>query len=202
MIAYIEGKLLSQWDKTCIILTDGGVGYEIRLTDPTFSRLPAVGEKFTLYISLITREDALELYGFETLEEKRAFEILTAISKVGARTALAILSIFRPNDLYQIATCGDFQQLTAVSGVGNKTAQHIFLELKYRIKALGAVPTDIKPVSGSAPVMVDALAALVNLGYTEEECSGVVRQILEEDKDLDVSALIRQALKRLSKGKV
>lgn len=202
MIGYIEGILLARWDNCCILKTTSGVGYEISVTSTTFSSLPAQGEQCALFISLITREDALELYGFNSLEEKRAFEVLTAISKVGARTALAILSVFRPQDLHQIASCGDYQQLTSVSGIGNKTAQHIFLELKYKMASFGAIPdTSAKP-TGAMPVMLDAIAALVNLGYPEDEASKTARKILDDEPDLDVGSLIRMALKKLAKGKI
>ncbi len=200
MLGYIEGKLVSLWDKNCIIMGGDGIGYEIRLTDPGYSSMPAIGEKCALFISLITREDALELYGFKSLDEKRTFEILTQISKVGAKTALAILSVFQPHDLYQMATCGDYQQLTSVSGIGNKTAQHIFLELKYKMIPLGkSGPSTSKPLSST--IIMDAIAALVNLGYTEEESGFIGRQILEEEPDLDLESLIRKALKKLSRGK-
>lgn len=201
MIAYIEGKLLALWDKNCIIVSNDGVGYEMGLSATALASLPPIGEKCALYLSLVAREDALELYGFQDLEEKRAFEILTGISKVGARTALAILSVFQAQDLCQMATCGDYQPLTTVSGIGNKTAQHIFLELKYKMAPLGKT-TGPQPVAAKSSPMADAVAALVNLGYGEEEASQVTRKILEEEADLDLSALIRSALKNLSKGKI
>lgn len=201
MIAYLEGKLIALWDRNCIIMTNDGTGYEVCMTGPTFSSLPPVGEKCSLFISLVTREDALELYGFASLEEKRAFEILTGISKVGARTALAILSVFQPEDLCQIANCGNYQQLTAVSGIGNKTAQHIFLELKYKMASLGKGTSSPKE-NLSSPVLIDGIAALVNLGYGEEESGMVSREILESEPDLDLGSLIRIALKKLAKGKV
>lgn len=201
MIAYLEGKLIARWDRNCILMTNDGTGYQIGLTGPTFAALPATGEKCALFISLVTREDALELYGFTSLEEKRAFEILTGISKVGARTALAILSVFQPEDLCQIANCGNYQQLTAVSGIGNKTAQHIFLELKYKIPSLGKSAGPARE-SLSSPVLLDAVAALVNLGYAEEESGSASREILDAEPDLDLGSLIRKALKKLAKGKV
>lgn len=201
MLGYIEGTLIALWDKKCILMGGDGIGYEIGLTEPTYSSMPTIGEKSSLFISLVTREDALELYGFQSLEEKRAFEILTGISKVGAKTALSILSVFKPQDLCEIAKCGDYQQLTTVSGIGNKTAQHIFLELKYKMTPLGKAPTT---ASGSMPssLISDAVAALVNLGYSEEESRTISRQILEEEPDLDLGELIRSALKKLSRGKI
>lgn len=201
MLGYIEGAIVALWDKTCIIKTSSGEGYEIGLTAPGFASMPAIGENCALFISLVTREDALELYGFKSLEEKRAFEILTSISKIGAKTAMAILSVFEPQDLRMIADNGDYQQLTRVSGIGGKTAQHIFLELKYKISSLGK-----RPAGRSAPpvpsILGDASAALANLGYGEEESALACRRILGEEPDLDLGGVIRKALKKLAEGKI
>ena len=99
MIAYLEGRLAEIWGNACLIVTEGGVGYEVALPAHTLAALPGKGEHLTLYTSLAVREDALELFGFATFEERQTFEVLVSISKVGARTALGILSIFRPDDL-------------------------------------------------------------------------------------------------------
>lgn len=202
MIAYIEGILLEIWDKTCIVKTSGGVGYEIELGPQSIQHLPEKGEQVSLYLSQIVREDAHELYGFESLEEKRIFEILITISKVGARTALAILSVFQPAELCQLAVSGDYKPLVTVPGIGQKTAQHIFLEIKYKLADM-AIPAPGK-VSGATPmpsVTADALAALVNLGYTGEECTPIIQQLLRDEDDLDVASAIRLALKKLAKGR-
>ena len=104
------------------------------IRDSTLSALPGKGEHIALYTSLAVREDALELFGFATFEERQTFEVLVSISKVGARTALSILSIYRPDDLRRIVFEEDVMALTRVSGIGKKTAQHVFLELKYKLK--------------------------------------------------------------------
>ncbi len=95
---------------------------------------PDAGESVALYTSLVVREDAQQLFGFATFEERQVFEVLLTISKVGARTALAILSLYRPDDLRRIVLEEDVDALTRVSGIGKKTAQHVFLELKYKLK--------------------------------------------------------------------
>ena len=96
MIAYIEGRLAEVWGNACLVVTEGGVGYEVALPAHTLAALPGKGGSVALYTSLAVREDALELFGFASFEERQTFEVLVSISKVGARTALAILSIFGP----------------------------------------------------------------------------------------------------------
>jgi len=146
------------------------------------------------------REDALELYGFELWDERETFFVLTSISRVGARTAMAILSVFRPDDLRRLVAEDDVLSLTRVSGIGKKTGQQIFLELKYKLKGeAGALPAASAPRAGS--VLADAVAGLVNLGYDEEEALQTVKTVLEKEGDLDVSGALRAALKALARGR-
>jgi Holliday junction DNA helicase RuvA len=201
MIAYIEGRVAQQWGNNCLVMTAGGVGYAVALPAHTLSRLPEANSMVHFFTAFVVREDAQELYGFETWEERQTFTVLTSISKVGARTALGILSIFRPDDLRQMVASESEEALTRVSGIGKKTAQHIFLELKYKLKA-EACP-QAAALSGSVPGLLfnDALAALVNLGYSEAEAAPTLRKTLHDEPDLDVSGLLRAALKQLGKGK-
>ena len=161
--------------------------------------LPAKGESAALYLSLAVREDALELYGFAAFEEKRLFETLLTISKVGARTALAVLSTFRPEELRRVVLEDDPTALTRVPGIGKKNAQHIFLELRYKLKADVGLEPALSAMPGRAPVFRDTLAALVNLGYAEEECAPLVGEILREEPDMDAAGAIRLALRQLGK---
>lgn len=201
MIAYISGKLLAAFERNCIVVPNSGTGYEISLPIHTFANLPAIGENVELYLSLVTREDSQELFGFATLEEKRTFEILTGISKVGARTALAVLSIFRPDDIYRLVQEEDYRRLTTVPGIGAKTAQHIFLELKYKLNKPGIARNAIQTASPALGIFSDVLAALENLGYQPEECSSLIREVLAAEPDLDTGSAIRKTLKALGKGK-
>lgn len=202
MIAYLEGLQAEVWGSCCLLVTKGGVGYEVALPSHTLSALPGRGEPLALYTSLVVREDAQELYGFATFEERQTFEVLLSISKVGARTALAILSIFRPDDLRRIVLEDDVQALTRVSGIGKKTAEHVFLELKYKLKVEDA-PQAAVLSGGVRPgsVFRDVLDGLGNLGYGEEECAALVKDILHAEPDLDVSGALRAALKALARGR-
>lgn len=200
MIAYIEGRLAESWRNQCLIVTDSGIGYELSLPAHTWRNLPPPGQRAAFFTTLAVREDAQELFGFESFVERQTFNILTGISKVGARTALAILSLFRPEDLRRIVMEDNVAALVKVPGIGQKTAQHIFLELKYKLAASGGV-SEMPAVPRQGGVYADTLAGLLNLGYPEEECARHVREVLEAEPDLDVGSAIRLCLKALSKGK-
>ncbi len=199
MIAYVEGRLAEILDDGCVLVTQGGVGYEISLPGHTLAKLPPLGETTFFYTSTVVREDALELYGFSSWDERQVFIVLTSISRVGAKTALAILTIFRPDELRQLVLDEDIASLTRVPGIGKKTAQQLFLELKYKLKAEGV---SALPSPGARNgVHKDAVAGLVNLGYDENEAISVVKKILTDEPDLDVGEALRAALKSLAKGK-
>ena len=128
--------------------------------------------------------------------------MLTGISKVGARTALAMLSVFRPDDLRRLVLEEDLAALTRVPGIGKKTAQHILLELKYKLKTDDAPA--LAPLAGQerpGSVLRDVLDGLAGLGYGEEEAGPLARAVLQEEPDLDVSGALRAVLKALAKGR-
>lgn len=202
MIAYIEGILGDSWNAGCIVIAKSGIGYQLALPQHTFAALPDQGSLVAFHTSLVVREDALELFGFETFDERLTFEILKSISKIGARTALGILSLYRPYDLRQAILEDNIPALTKVPGIGQKTAMHIMLELKYKMASQKVA--SIKPTvksAGESSVFSDTLAALINLGYAEEECIAHVRKVLHDEPDLDVGSSIRLALISISKGK-
>ena len=196
MIAYIKGKLAEVFGSSCLVLTTGGVGYELALPAQALAALPETGSEVEFYTFLAVREDALELYGFASFDERQAFEMLTGISRVGCRTALAILSIYSPDDLVRIVAQEDIPALARVSGIGAKTAQHIFLELKYRLKNT-PIPRGAAPAKMPS-VLRDVLDGLENLGYAEEECAETVKTVLAGDPDLDVGSALRATLKALA----
>ena len=200
MIAYVEGRVAEVTDNACVVVSSGGVGYEVFLASHTLARLPTRGEAVTFYACTVVREDALELFGFETWDERATFLILTSISRVGARTAMSILSVFRPDDLRRMVADDDMLSLTRVSGIGKKTGQQIFLELKYKLK--GDV-TSVAPSGAARPggVLADAVAGLANLGYDEDEALQTVKKILSDEPDLDVGEALRAALKALARSR-
>ncbi len=201
MIAYVEGRLAEVMEDSCLLITGGGVGYEVGMPGHFLSRLPERGENVFCYTVTVVREDALELYGFATWDERQTFVTLTGISRIGAKTALAILTVFRPDDLRALVAGDDVAALTRVPGIGKKTAQQLFLELKYKLKAGDAPILPVMALGGGGSVARDGVAGLVNLGYAEEEAARVVKAVLEDEPDLDVGGLLRAALKALGKGR-
>lgn len=199
MIGYIEGRLLEVTENSCMVLTSGGVGYELFIPGHSLGRLPERGEEVMFYTHTNVREDAIELFGFDSWDERETFQTLIGINRVGARTALGILTIFRPEDLRQLVLDDDVFGLTQVSGIGKKSAQQIFLELKYKLK-LESVPGKGPAASGASGVFKDAVAGLSNLGYAEDEAAAVVKEVLQAEPDLDdVGGILRAALKRMAR---
>ena len=204
MLAYIEGRLLERAENSCVLVTAGGVGYEIFLPEHALASLPAQGGMASFFTSFIVREDAQELFGFPTWDERQTFVLLRGINRVGARTALAILSQYRPDDLRRIVADDDANALTRVPGIGKKTAQQIFLELKYKLKP-GDGPVSLSAPSASAPantVYRDALTGLANLGYDEDMAGPLLKEALAADPDLSVGEALRAVLKAVGKGKM
>lgn len=199
MLAYLEGRVLERTENSCVLVTAGGIGYEIFLPEHALAALPAQGGSAAFYTSFIVREDAQELFGFPSWDERQTFNLLTGINRVGARTALSILSRYRPDDLRRIVADDDAAALTQVSGIGKKTAQQIFLELKYKLK--GNAPVSFTAVAGRPSVYKDALTGLANLGYDEDTAGQVLRKVLENEPDLEVGEALRAALKALARGK-
>ncbi|MDE1951274.1 MAG: Holliday junction branch migration protein RuvA [Betaproteobacteria bacterium] len=192
MIGRIHGTLL---DKTPpqLLVDCAGVGYEIDVPMSTLYGLPAVGQPVTLLTHLTVREDAHQLYGFATPQEREAFRALIRISGVGARIALAVLSGLSVNELAQAIAAQDPARLTRVPGIGKKTAERLLLELR------GKLGPDLgRPVGTiAAPGHADVLQALLALGYSEREASATVARL---PADSGVDDGIRQALKALAKG--
>jgi Holliday junction DNA helicase RuvA len=199
MIAYVEGRVAEVGENTCVVVTAGGLGYEVYLPGHTLSHLPGKGGEVHFYTCTVVREDALELFGFDTWDERETFLILTSINRVGSRTAMAVLSVFRPDDLRRLTAEEDALALTRVPGIGKKTAQQLLLELKYKLKQDG-LPVSAGKIGTAGRVHGDAVAGLVNLGYEEGEAASVVKKILEEEPDLDVGGALRAALKTLARG--
>ncbi len=199
MIAHIAGKLAEAWSQNCIVHTAGGVGYMLALPAHTFASLPETGSEVSFYTSLAIREDCQELFGFETFAERQAFEILRGINKIGARTALAVLSAYRPEELETLVREENLAALTKIPGIGPKTAQHMLLELRYKFKTAGK--SELAVTRRLPQGQADTLAALASLGYDESECGSIVRSIFASEPDMDASGAIRLALKELAKGK-
>ena len=183
------------------VIDCGGVGYACRTTNHTISHLQK-GEKAKLYTYLNVREDALDLFGFATKGELSCFRLLTSISGVGPKVGLAILSQLSPEDVALAAAAGDAKRFTKASGVGQKLAQRIVLELKDKVGALsGSVSMEGIPQPGGPSASGNAsqaVEALVTLGYSASEAAAAVGKL---DSALPPEELIRLALKSFGSGK-
>lgn len=186
MYAHIEG-IVAEKDQDSIVLEAGGVGYLLNVSGATLSMAPVVGEKMKLYCLLNVREDAMELYGFYSREEKRMYERLKSVGGVGARTALQILSAMSVRDLSIALVTGDANALTRVPGVGKKTAQRLVLELKDKVddEQLTSKSASAAPTSASAGPEAEAIAALVSLGYSGVEAAKAVSQVAGQSQEAD-----------------
>lgn len=187
MIAYIEGPVISKSEKNLVVQT-GGIGYRVFTTNETIAQNPS---SISLFTYLAVRENALDLYGFESKEELAFFELLLTIPGIGPKSALSILNVAHVETLRRAIGGGDVAYLTKVSGIGKKTAEKIILELKDKI---GTIEQEDKTAFKETS---DALLALLALGYNERE----VREALKEINlpDAGVHQLVKAALKFLGK---
>ena len=193
MIGRLTGTLLEK-NPPQILLDVQGVAYEVDVPMSTFYNLPDLGARVTLHTHLVVREDAHLLYGFLTENERRAFRLLTRISGIGAKMALAVLSGLSVAELAQAVTMQESGRLTKIPGIGKKTAERILLEMKDK---LGADLTSTVGVHRAAPASSDVLHALLALGYSDKEAVAAVKELPE---GVAVADGIRQSLKRLAKA--
>ena len=201
MYNYLSGTV-AHIEPFLAVIDCGGVGYACRTTSFTLSRIKT-GEKAKLYTYLSVREDAMDLYGFSSQEERRLFQLLTSVSGVGPKAALAILSSSTPENLALSIITGDEKALTAAQGVGKKIAQRVILELKDKLAKGQSISAAGENISGPAVTVIpqnklsEASAALAVLGYSQGEINTALKGI-----DIDAQPLeqiIRLALKNMVK---
>ena len=203
MIAYMHGKLLEATDKSCILLTAGGVGYELFLTVSSISTLPESGSDVAFYVYTVVREDAFDLYGFPCFDDREVFQTLISIDRLGPKKALAILSRFNPEELREIVFREDVKTMSIVPGIGPKSARQILWSLKDKMEKSksATVRGGGCPVGGDRSEFLDALSGLRNLGYADDEVRSFLKDIFEKEADLDAAGAIRMALKKMSANK-
>jgi holliday junction DNA helicase RuvA len=193
MIGYLEGNLMEK-SPTLILLKVGGVGYQIAIPLSTFYALPDPPAQVALQIHTRLQEDALQLYGFSTQEEKGVFLQLLSIPRVGARTALNILSGINPEDFAQALMQGDDKRLAGIPGIGKKSAARIVLELKDKLPPARRP----RPASPKETMIQDALSALLNLGYPKNMAEKAL-DVAQANGAGTLEDLLRQSLKALAK---
>jgi holliday junction DNA helicase RuvA len=203
MIALLTGRLDSIGEDRAVVDV-GGVGYLVFCSAPTLDRLAPVGETVRLQIETHVREDHIHLYGFADVAEREWFRLLTTVQGVGARVALAILSVLTANDLLQAIAAGDNAAVSRANGVGAKLAARIVSELKDKVGALPALAGGVtightSSTSTSVPVNEDAVSALTNLGYGRTEAFGAIAKVSGRlGEDLHLDELIRAGLQEIS----
>ena len=196
MFAHIEGTVTEK-SADSIVIDVHGVGFLLNVSGATLSIAPAVGEKMKLYCVLNVREDAMELYGFHSREEKRMYERLRGVTGVGSKTALQILSAMSVRDLSIALVSGDANALTRVPGIGKKTAQRLVLELKDKIddEQLTGAAASVAPAVNATGPEAEAIEALLALGYSSSEAAKAVSKVAGQTND--ANQMIFLALKGL-----
>jgi Holliday junction DNA helicase RuvA len=204
MIGKLKG-LVDSYGDDWVLIDCGGVCYEVHCSTRTLQALPRVGEATVVFIETILREDLIRLFGFATEAEKSWFLLLTTVQGVGARVALAILSVLSPAELSSAVALQDKAMVGRANGVGPKLAVRIVTELKGKVPAIGAVGAGtlgLQTALGEGVAksnVADAVSALTNLGYSSAQASAALaRVVAKEGEDTATEKLIRLGLRELS----
>ena len=201
MIALLTGRLAFK-APTHLALDVQGVGYEVFVPLSTYYNLPNIHESLTLSIHTHVREDAIQLFGFSTPQEKEAFVLLMSVSGIGPKSALGILSALPVSDLVSAIQSGDVEKLETVPGIGKKSAGRLVLELKDKLTKLHpALPPQADHAKGQDHTFDDALSALTNLGYRMSDAKEALKAAQQSRSGpWTLQELIRESLKNLARG--
>ena len=191
MIAHLRGRIFSKQPNQ-VILEAGGVGYDVTISIPTFTALPAEGAEAALFIYTHVREETISLFGFMEMAEKRLFEKLLAVSGIGPKLAVTVLSGLSAERLVAAIRGQDHATLTRIPGIGKKTAERVVLELKDKLEDMASAPI----IAAAGPAGEDVLSAMVNLGYARPAAQKAVETAIERSPDAGASfeLLFRAAL--------
>lgn len=193
MITYLQGKLIEK-NPTDVIIECNGVAYVLNISLHTYSKIPD-SEHIKLHTHLIIREDAHTLYGFWEKAEREIFKLLLLVSGIGASTARTLLSSMTPVQVREAIASGDVGSIQAVKGIGAKTAQRVILDLKDKILKIYGIEEVVSASDNTTKE--EALSALEVLGFSTKQSEKVVDRILRDTPDLNVEAIIKNALKNL-----
>lgn len=196
MIAHLRGRLLAKHPNQAVVET-GGVGYDITISVPTFSDLPAVNGEVALHIHTHVREDTIALYGFLRPAEKSLFEKLITVSGIGPKLAITILSGMAADVMVNAIRGNDLARLTRIPGIGRKTAERMVLELRDKLTVEKA--GEIAAAPALSALEADVLSALVNLGYQRAAAEKALAAVSKSGKSGPFDAMFREALAVLSK---
>jgi len=196
MISLLRGKVRYKAPFT-IVIEAGGVGYEVLCTQEAYEQVGKPGSESEVWTRLIVREDSMTLYGFASMEERSLFDMVVAVSGIGPKTAIGILSGLGGEHLREAITSADTGRLTAIPGIGRKTAERLIVELRDKLLKEETYAT---PTTGASKVRSDALQALVALGYQRVVAEKAIRSVVRDKPESakSVESLIRAALKEAS----
>ena len=197
MIAQISGTLVHKLPGE-VIVDVGGVGYQIFIPLNVFYRLPEVGNTVSLYIHTHLREDALQLFGFRAPEEKQVFLLLNSVSGIGPKLAVNILSGIPAEELVEAVKEGNQPRLVSIPGVGKKLAERMIVELRDKFATLQSRPSEAISQNSDSQLVLDAVSALVNLGYKKAEVEKNVRDMIQTGKRT-LEEVIKDVLRRMSR---
>jgi Holliday junction DNA helicase RuvA len=195
MIAHLRGRILTKRPNQAVVDVNG-VGYEVAISIPTFSELPGAGGEVALHIHTHVREDALALYGFLRAQEKELFERLIAVSGIGPKLAITVLSGMQAEKMVAAIRGNDIAALTKIPGIGKKTAERMVLELRDKLESFGVAAA---VVSRHSPVEEDVLSALTNLGYQRATAERALGAAANGGGARSFDQMFREALGSLSK---
>jgi Holliday junction DNA helicase RuvA len=190
MIGRLRGTLVDKFDGS-IVVDVGGVGYIVAVTPRTLTNLPPRGEQAVLHTHLHVKEDQLSLFGFDTPSDKDLFALLLGVSGVGPKVGLAILATMTPDQLRMAVVSGDTAALTAVPGIGKRSAEKLMVELRPKMEA------SLETTTSSGP-MSEVREALSGLGYGPDEIRDTLATM---PHDLPVEDLLKRSLQRLGQGR-
>lgn len=199
MFAYIKGTLEIKGNDY-VVIDVNGVGYKIFAPLSTIERLGEIGSTVKVHTHYYVREDNISLYGFNTNEELRMFELLLQVSGIGAKSAIAMLSEISPSSFALAVISDDISQLVKIPGIGKKTAARIVLELKDKLKTEEAITKteEVKLSITNEEETSEAIAALQVLGYTKREIEKALENV--DTKNLQLEEIIKQGLKNLARN--
>jgi Holliday junction DNA helicase RuvA len=198
VIAHLAGTLLDKQVQR-LIIDVGGVGYDVQVPLSTFYAVGDVGARVALRVHTHVREDALQLFGFATPLELSLFERLIAVSGIGPKLALAVLSGIEPEGFVRAIRGADLARLTSIPGVGRKTAERLVVELKDRLPAMADTVTSGAPTVGDE-LRGDVLSALANLGYQRVAAERSVERVLAAGESREFEPVLRAVLKDLARA--
>lgn len=199
MFAYIKGSL-EQKSNNYVVIDVGGIGYKIFMATKAIEALGEIGKVVKVHTHYYVREDNISLYGFNTNEELRMFELLLQVSGIGAKSAIAMLSEISPSSFALAVISDDISQLVKIPGIGKKTAARIVLELKDKLKTEEAITKteEVKLSITNEEETSEAIAALQVLGYTKREIEKALENV--DTKNLQLEEIIKQGLKNLARN--